>query len=41
MGHMVWNATIHVAIVLTEIIVTRLTEPVSEDAVLVTWGIRA
>ena len=41
MGHMVWNATIHVGTALTEIIVARLTGPVSEDAVLDTWGICA
>ena len=33
---MVYNAMIHVGIVLTEIIVTRLMGPVSEDAVQVT-----
>ena len=41
MGHMVWNATIPVGTVLTEIIVTKLTGPVSMDAVLDTWGICA
>ena len=41
MGHMVWNATMHVGTALTEIIVTRLTGPVTEDAVLDTWGICA
>ena len=38
---MVWNATIHVGTALTEIIVTRITGPVSKDAVLDTWGICA